>query len=297
MQTVLTSLEMPGLSKVASGKVREIFDLGDAYLFVATDRISSFDCVLPQGIPDKGRILTQLTAFWFDLFGAHPPNHLISMDLTRLPESAQPFREQLEGRSMIVTKLKMFPVECVVRGFLVGSGYKEYKRDGRVCGIKLPEGLTMASRLPEPIFTPATKATDGHDINIPFSEMERIVGQDLSRRLKDISLDLYSRAYQHAWERGVIIADTKFEFGLLDGEIVLADEVLTPDSSRYWPLSEYQEGISPPSFDKQYVRDYLESLDWDKNPPAPNLPETIIQGTAKRYRECLDLLTDGSVKL
>ncbi len=297
MNRVLTSLEIPGLTRVASGKVREIFDLGNAYLFVASDRISSFDCVLPQGIPDKGKVLTQLTAFWFDQLKPTPKNHLISMDLSALPSSAQSMLDDLNGRSMIVKKLDMVPVECVVRGFLVGSGFKEYQRDGHVCGIKLAQGLRLADQLAEPIFTPAAKAVTGHDINISFDDMVNRVGQDLSEQLRDLSLDIYRRAFEYAWSRGVIIADTKFEFGLCDGEIILADEVLTPDSSRYWPKSDYVVGVNPPSFDKQYVRDYLDKLDWDKTPPAPNLPESIIAGTASRYRECLNLLTDGAVDL
>lgn len=297
MNPVITDLQIPGLTKVASGKVREIYDLGDTYLFVATDRISSFDCVLPQGIPDKGRMLTQLTAYWFRLFGDSPPNHLVTMDLDCLPDSVQGFRKHLEGRSMVVTKLDMFPVECVVRGFLVGSGYKEYRQSGSVCGIQLPTGLQLADRLAEPIFTPATKAASGHDINISFAEMVEIVGETHASQLRALSIDLYQRAYDHAWQRGVIIADTKFEFGLRDGQIVLADEVLTPDSSRYWPRSEYRVGANPPSFDKQYVRDYLDGLDWDKNPPAPDLPDSIVAGTAARYRECLQLLTDGDVNV
>jgi len=283
----VTSLDIEGFNKVASGKVREIFDLGEHYLFVATDRISAFDCVMPNGIPGKGAVLTALSNFWFDhLEGVR--NHLIS---TSFPAELQAYANVLQDRSMVVRKLEMVPVECVVRGFLVGSGFKEYRGSGKVCGIDLPSGLQLADRLEQPIFTPAAKATSGHDENISFDQMVNRVGADLAERLRDLSLQIYQRAFEYAWQRGVIIADTKFEFGLVDDRIYLADEVLTPDSSRYWPRESYRVGQNPPSFDKQYVRDYLETLDWNKQPPAPALPDSIVAGTAKKYAECLRLLT------
>ncbi|MDJ0836229.1 MAG: phosphoribosylaminoimidazolesuccinocarboxamide synthase [Acidobacteriota bacterium] len=282
---VVTHLELEGFTKVASGKVREIFDLGDSFLFVASDRISAFDVVLPNGIPHKGQVLTQLSKFWFSFLGDSVENHLISADPKDLPAALAPYHEELEGRFMIVRKLEMIPVECVVRGYLVGSGFKEYRQSGTVCGIRLPEGMECAQKLETPIFTPAAKATDGHDENISFEKMCEMVGEDLSKQLRDLSIDIYSRAAQHAAGQGVIIADTKFEFGMLDGRIVLADEVLTPDSSRYWPEDEYVTGKNPPSFDKQFVRDYLSTLDWDKNPPGPTLPDEIISGTTDRYLE------------
>lgn len=295
MAPVVTSLELPGLKKVASGKVREIFDLGEHYLFVASDRISAFDVVMPTGIPQKGRVLTQLSKFWFDLLDGVVENHLVSMDLNDLPESLKPHHAELDGRFMIVKKLKMIPVECVVRGYLVGSGFKEYGENGTVCGIRLPEGIRQAEKLETPIFTPAAKATEGHDENISFERMVEMVGQDLSEKLRDLSIEIYRRASEHAKTRGVLIADTKFEFGLAGDQIVLADEVLTPDSSRYWPESSYVVGKNPPSFDKQYVRDYLAELDWDKTPPGPELPEEIVEGTSLRYLECYTAITGQSL--
>jgi len=293
MGQAVTSVEIEGIEKIRSGKVREIYDLGDSYLFIATDRISAFDCILPTGIPGKGQVLTKLSHFWFDLLKT--PNHLISDQISDLPakysEILAPHFQDLDGRFMIVKKLEMIPVECVVRGYLVGSGYKEYQQSRSVCGISLPEGLTMASKLPEVIFTPAAKNDHGHDENISFEAMVDMVGQDLSEKLRDLSIDIYQKAFEHAKERGVIIADTKFEFGLLDGEIVLADEVLTPDSSRYWPEATYHEGVSPESYDKQYVRDYLADLDWNKQPPAPQLPEDVVTVTRDKYLECLKVIT------
>ena len=276
--------------------MREIFDLGDTFLFVATDRISAYDVVLPTGIAQKGQVLTQVSKFWFDFLGEGIKNHLISMDLADLPPSLVDFHDHLEGRFMIVKKLEMIPVECVVRGYLVGSGYKEYCQDGTVCGITLPEGLEQAQKLAEPIFTPAAKATDGHDENISFAVMCDMVGEELSCKLRNLSLEIYTRATEHAASQGVLIADTKFEFGLLDGEIVLGDEVLTPDSSRYWPEDEYVTGRNPPSFDKQYVRDYLSTLDWDKNPPGPALPDEIVDGTTERYRQAFQRITGRPLK-
>jgi len=283
--------EIPGVALRARGKVRDIYDLGDRLLFVATDRLSAFDYVLPNPIPDKGKVLSQISTFWFEQLAALTPNHVITTDANEFPEPLRPHRGQLDGRSMLVRKLAMCPVECVARGYLAGSGWKEYREQGTVCGIPLPSGLSESSRLPEPIFTPATKAQDGHDENIPFSEVERIVGADLARRLRDKTLELYAAGAEHARSRGIIIADTKFEFGL-DGEtLVLADEVLTPDSSRFWPAAGYEPGHGQPSFDKQFVRDYLESIDWDKQPPVPELPAEIVDGTRRRYLEIFRILT------
>ncbi len=287
--SAITSLELAGVPKVASGKVREIFDLGEHFLFVASDRVSAFDVILPTGIPHKGRVLTQLSKFWFDHLGVD--HHLVSMDLDALPQSLQAYRKELDGRFMVVKKLEMVPVECVVRGYLVGSGWKEYQRDGSVCGISLPANMEQAQKIAEPIFTPASKSTDGHDINISFEVMVDQVGAELAGKLRDLSIDIYQRAAEHALKKGVIIADTKFEFGLLNGEIVLGDEVLTPDSSRYWPGDSYAVGSNPPSYDKQFVRDYLGTLDWDKEPPGPELPQNIVSGTTERYLECYERIT------
>ncbi len=288
MQKAVTTLQLPGFNKIASGKVREIFDLGEHFLFVASDRVSAFDVIMPTGVPLKGKVLTHLSKFWFDLLGV--PHHLVSMDMADLPPALLAFKEQLEGRFMIVRKLEMVPVECVVRGYLVGSGFKDYQRSGSVCGIPLPAGMALAQKINEPIFTPAAKATEGHDENISFAKMIEMVGEDLAVKLRDLSIDIYLKAAEHARTRGVIIADTKFEFGLLNGEIILADEVLTPDSSRYWPEDSYQVGSNPPSYDKQYLRDYLSGLDWDKTPPGPALPQNIIDGTTQRYLECYQRL-------
>jgi len=285
---VVTSLDLAGYTKTASGKVREIFDLGEHYLFVASDRISAFDVVLPSGIPYKGRVLTQLSKFWFSKLKV--ANHMVSTDLADLPADLAARADELEGRFMIVKKLEMIPVECVVRGYLVGSGYAEYKQSGTVCGITLPKGLLQASKLDQPIFTPARKATDGHDENISFEAMCNMIGEELSTKLRDLSIQIYRTAADHAAAQGVIIADTKFEFGMHDGEIILADEVLTPDSSRYWPQESYTTGKNPPSFDKQFARDYLNGLDWDKTAPGPVLPDEIAQGTAQRYLECYKTL-------
>jgi phosphoribosylaminoimidazole-succinocarboxamide synthase len=292
----ITRIDIQALTKVASGKVREIYDLEDRLLFIASDRISAFDCILPDGIPQKGRVLTQLSDFWFKHLGDEVSHHVISMNRKDLPLSLQqPDYDWLDGRFMIVKKLKMLPVECVVRGYLAGSGYREYRESGAVCGESLPEGLELASKLPQPIFTPATKATDGHDINISFQQMAELLGRELSEKLRDLSIKIYQQAADYALQKGVIIADTKFEFGLDGDQLVLADEVLTPDSSRYWPVDAVKPGHNPPSFDKQYVRDYLDGLDWDKTPPAPALPEEIIDGTQKRYLECFEIITGMSL--
>jgi phosphoribosylaminoimidazole-succinocarboxamide synthase len=273
---------------VRRGKVRDIYDFGDRLLFVASDRISAFDWVLPTGIPDKGRVLTQLSRVWFDRLEVN--HHLLSMDLDDVPLPAGIDHDALAGRSMVVTKTDVVPVECVVRGYLSGSGWKEYQRDQSVCGIPLPDGLTESDRLPELIFTPATKAEEGHDINISFEQMIEIVGEDLSVKLRDLSMDIYRQGAEYALTKGIIIADTKFEFGICDGEILLIDEVLTPDSSRFWPQDLYEPGQGQPSFDKQFVRDWLETTDWDKDSEPPGLPEDIVQRTRAKYIEAFELL-------
>lgn len=283
--------DVPGVKKIKSGKVREIFDLGDRLLMVATDRISAFDVIMPNGIPNKGEVLTQISNFWFNLTRSIHPNHLLSGDDARFPESLKPYEEKLARRSMIVKKCQPLKVECVVRGYLSGSGWKEYKYTQSVCGIKLPPGLVESSELPEPIFTPSTKADSGHDENITFAQVCEIVGDDIALRLREASLNIYKFARDYARARGIIIADTKFEFGICDGEIILIDELLTPDSSRFWPANKYKPGHSQPSFDKQFVRDYLESLHWNKTPPAPVLPPDIVAKTRAKYIEAYERLT------
>jgi phosphoribosylaminoimidazole-succinocarboxamide synthase len=289
-QTVL-NLDLPGIPKLKSGKVRDIFDLGDRLLFVATDRISAFDVIMPNGIPRKGEVLTQISYFWFSQTEAFQPNHLISKAKDPLPQNLQPFADKLARRSMIVKKAKPLAIECVVRGYLAGSGWKEYKQNQTVCGIKLPAGLKESSELPEPIFTPATKAETGHDENIPFEEAARLVGGDIAEIARSASVKIYNFARDYARQRGIIIADTKFEFGLLDDKLILIDEVLTPDSSRFWPADQYAPGKSQPSFDKQFVRDYLETLDWNKTPPGPQLPAEVVSRTSAKYLEAYERLT------
>ncbi len=290
--SVLLETSLPGLP-VRRGKVRDIYELGDALLLVSTDRLSAFDWVLPTGIPDKGRVLTQIAAFWFEKLGE--PNHLITTDVDRmgLPEGVD--REPLRGRSTLGRKTRVIPIECVVRGYLAGSGWAEYRRDGTVCGISLPDGLVESSPLPEPIFTPATKAETGHDENISFERMVEIVGRDVAEELRRRSLAVFQRGTEYARDRGIIIADTKFEFGRVDGEIILIDEVLTPDSSRFWPADAYEPGRSQPSFDKQFVRDWLSSTDWDKNSPPPPLPDDVVQKTRRKYVEAYERLTGGEL--
>src|SRR5437763_14396431 len=283
-------IDLPGVTKLRSGKVREVFDLGETLLFVATDRISAFDVILPDPIPKKGAVLNQLSVFWFNRFGKID-NHFVSADFDYFPKQLRPFREQLAGRSMIVKKTKPLAVECVVRGHLAGSGWKEYQESQSGCGIKLPAGLKLGSQLPEPIFTPATKAEAGHDENIDMKKCAQILGQETADRVKDLSLQIYSAGRDHAGKRGIIVADTKFEFGIVDDKLLLIDEVLTPDSSRFWPADHYVVGQSPPSFDKQFVRDYLETLDWDKTPPAPSLPKHVIAKTSAKYVEAFRRLT------
>ena len=287
----LLSLELPGIKKVKSGKVREVLDLGEHLLFVATDRISAFDCIMPNGIPNKGKALTQMSHYWFDETESIIKNHRVARADAPLPPELKPFEEKLAGRSMIVLKAKPLAIECVVRGYLAGSGWKEYKKSQSVCGVALPAGLLESSELPEPIFTPSTKAEEGHDENISFEQAEKIVGSDIARKVRDASIRLYSWARDHARKRGIIIADTKFEFGLFNGEVILIDEVLTPDSSRFWPMSEYQPGRGQSSFDKQFVRDYLENLGWNKQPPAPKLPADVVAKTAEKYAEAYRCLT------
>ena len=273
------------------GKVRDIYDLGEHFLIVVTDRLSAFDVVLPTPIPNKGKVLNQMSAFWFDHFKDVVPNHVTSTNVEDFPAALQPFRDQLLGRSMLVKKAKVFPVECVARGFLTGSGLKDYIKTGKVCGITLPSGLRDSDRLPEPIFTPSTKAEKGHDENISEQDAAKIVGEENLRQLKTMTLTLYSRAVEYAMKRGIIICDTKFEFGVIDGRISIIDEMLTPDSSRFWPADKYVPGKPQPSFDKQFVRDYLERLGWNKQPPAPELPEEIVSATSAKYVEALRILT------
>ncbi|MBI3210820.1 MAG: phosphoribosylaminoimidazolesuccinocarboxamide synthase [Candidatus Solibacter usitatus] len=288
--SVLTETSIPGVTPHARGKVRDVYACGDHLIFVATDRISAFDCVLPNGIPDKGRVLTQMSIFWFDFLKDIVPTHFVTADAGLYPEPFRSHRDQLEGRSMMVRRAKMFDAECVARGYVSGSGWKDYKSTGSICGIALPAGLQESSRLPEPIFTPATKAQTGHDENIPFETFCAITGE-MAHVLRDLTLRIYSTASAYAAERGMLLADTKFEFGMVDGTLVLADEVLTPDSSRFWPRDTYSPGGAQKSYDKQYVRDYLETLDWDKRPPAPPLPPEVIERTAGKYREAYRALT------
>ena len=297
-------VDLPGIKKLRSGKVREVFDLGETLLFVATDRISAFDVILPDPIPKKGAVLNQLSAFWFKRFDNSDmrreqriDNHFVTAMFDKFPKELQAFRAQLADRSMIVRKTKPLAVECVVRGYLAGSGWKEYQQSQSVCGIKLPAGLQLASQLPEPIFTPATKSDEGHDLNIDWGECCRILGEDVATQVRDLSLQIYSAGRDHAAQRGIIVADTKFEFGTIDGTLLLIDECLTPDSSRFWPKDQYVVGQSPPSFDKQFVRDYLETLDWDKTPPGPNLPGDVIARTAAKYVEAFEKLTGKKLKI
>jgi phosphoribosylaminoimidazole-succinocarboxamide synthase len=287
----LLQLDLPGVKKLKSGKVREIFDLGHAFLLVASDRISAFDVIMPNGIPRKGEVLTQISHFWFAQFAALVPNHLLAGPDDPLPANLQPFAAQLARRCMIVKKARPLAIECIVRGYLSGSGWKEYQKSQSVCGIPLPAGLTESAELPEPIFTPSTKAEAGHDENISFARAQEIVGPDLAAQARDLSLKVYRAGRDYARERGIIIADTKFEFGVCDGKLILIDEVMTPDSSRFWPADQYAPGRSQPSFDKQFVRDYLETLDWNKTPPGPVLPPEVVAKTAAKYLEAYERLT------
>ncbi|MBI4445328.1 MAG: phosphoribosylaminoimidazolesuccinocarboxamide synthase [Acidobacteria bacterium] len=291
MNLHMKELELAGVRKVSSGKVREMFEVGEHLLMVATDRISAFDVVLPNTIPQKGKVLTQISAFWFKRLEDVVSNHLISSDVHDLPESLSPYRNLLRGRSMLVRRCRPLPIECVVRGYLAGSGWSEYRRTQSICGIRLPAGLRESDKLPEPIFTPATKATTGHDENISYERVVEMVGKELAEKALSISLELYRRGQEHAYNRGIIICDTKFEFGLSDSQLILIDEVLTPDSSRFWPADQYEPGRAQPSFDKQFIRDYLESLNWDKTPPAPELPPEVIEATSRRYVEAFRRIT------
>jgi phosphoribosylaminoimidazole-succinocarboxamide synthase len=291
---VLLRTNLPDLPDVrlhARGKVRDVYRVGEQLLIVATDRISAFDYILPTGIPDKGKVLTQLSIFWFDFLRDVTPTHFLTANVDDYPETLRQFRDQLEGRSMLVKRADMIEIECVVRGYVSGSGWKEYRETGAVCGIRLPSGLSESDKLPDPIFTPATKAQTGHDENISFERVSSLIGEDLARRLRDLTLKIYARAAAYAETKGIIIADTKFEFGFVGEELVLGDEVLTPDSSRFWPADSYRPGGPQFSYDKQYVRDYLESIHWNKQPPAPELPTEIAQKTGGKYRQAYRTLT------
>jgi phosphoribosylaminoimidazole-succinocarboxamide synthase len=288
---VVLRTEIPELGEPRRGKVRDIYDMGEHILLVVTDRVSAFDVVMSNGIPGKGRMLTSISLHWFKLMEGIVRNHLVATDVAEFPENLGPYRDMLEGRSLLVEKAEVVPVECIVRGYISGSGWKSYRDDGTVCGIRLPEGLRESDQLPEPIFTPSTKAAEGHDINISFDEMVNTVGRESAERLRDLSMDIYLRASEAAEARGIIIADTKMEFGMKDGELILIDELLTPDSSRFWSREDYDPGRGQDSYDKQIVRDYLETLDWDKTPPGPELPAHIVEKTAGRYEDILRILT------
>ena len=292
----LLQTDLDGLTLHRRGKVRDVYEIGGDLLIVATDRISAFDYVLGSGIPDKGKVLTQLSGFWFERMGDLVPHHLISMEVDEFPAAARAHADQLRGRTMLVRRTEPVPIECVARGYLSGSGWKEYQQSGRVCGVELPSGLRESDRLPEPIFTPATKADTGHDINISESEAGRLIGEDLVAKLKALTLEIYSRGVKHAESKGIIIADTKFEFGLANEQVVLIDEVLTPDSSRFWPRDQYEPGHGQPSFDKQFVRDYLEEIKWNKQPPVPSLPDDVIQRTRDKYVEAFRMLTGNELQ-
>ncbi len=292
MKPAVSETQLEGLRLTQRGKVRDIYDLGDTLLLVATDRISAFDVVMPEPVPDKGKVLNQISLYWFGVMASLVPNHVISGNVEDFPPACQPYAEILNGRSMLVKKTKPLPIECVVRGYLSGSGWDAYKKTQSICGIKLASGLVESDRLPEPIFTPSTKEEVGtHDINIDFDETVRRVGAPLAEKVRDLSLAIYSEGARLANEKGIIIADTKFEFGLLDDELILIDEVLTPDSSRFWPKDSYKPGIAQQSFDKQYLRDYLVSIKWNKKPPAPNLPQSVVDNTRAKYLEAMRLLT------
>lgn len=291
----LLNTRLPDVELFKRGKVRDVYDLNDKLLVISTDRISCFDVVLPTGIPHKGEVLTQISLFWFEFTKNIVPNHLISADVRRYPKELHKYAATLKGRSMLVKKAKAIPVECVVRGYLSGSGWKEYQQTRSICGITLPEGLRESDKLPEPIFTPATKEDVGHDINVSQEFIEKELGKEITEKLKKISLALYKKASRYAESKGIIIADTKFEFGMYKDKLILIDEILTPDSSRFWPKDEYKPGGPQPSFDKQFVRDYLETLDWDKTPPAPKLPKDIVEKTSEKYLKALKLITGKGI--
>ncbi|QTA81247.1 Phosphoribosylaminoimidazole-succinocarboxamide synthase [Desulfonema limicola] len=295
MEQAVIDTNFPGLNLLKKGKVRDVYDLGDSLLMVATDRISAFDVIMPEPVPGKGRVLNQFSMFWFEIMESIIDNHLISGDVNTYPESCRQYSEILKGRSMLVQKTKPLPIECVVRGYISGSGWNSYKKDKTVCGLPLPQGLKESDRLPEPIFTPSTKEEAGlHDINIDFEEAVKRVGKRLAEKVRDISLAVYKKGVELAAQKGIIIADTKFEFGLMGDKLILIDEVLTPDSSRFWPLDEYKPGGPQKSYDKQYLRDYLVSIKWNKKPPAPSIPENVIINTRNKYIEALNLLTGRS---
>lgn len=290
MEKMILKTDMPDITFLRSGKVRDIYDLGDSLLLIASDRVSAFDVVLPNGIPGKGKILTQISIFWFRQMEDIIKNHLIATNVDDYPSQCHKYREQLEGRSMLVRKAEQLPVECIVRGYLSGSGWKEYQKTGSVCGIKLPDGLKESSRLESPIFTPSTKAEQGHDVNISFEETARIVGNEMAAKLRDVSLMIYSKAREMAEKKGIIIADTKFEFGIYDNDLILIDEILTPDSSRFWSARNYEAGKGQDSYDKQIIRDYLLTLDWDQTYPGPELPEYIAEKAMERYQEIYKII-------
>jgi len=294
MQPAIYETNLPGLTLLKRGKVRDIYTFADALLIVATDRISAFDVVMRDPVPGKGKILTQISIYWYRAMSSLVRNHLITADVRAFPDACIPHRGILKDRSMLVQKAEPLPIECVVRGYITGSGWKSYLKDGTVCGIRLPDGLKESDRLPSPIFTPSTKAEVGHDENISFSDAANMIGQSLAEKVRDLSLAIYDKGVAIAEEKGIIIADTKFEFGLINGDLVLIDEVMTPDSSRFWPKSAYVPGKAQPSFDKQYLRDYLSSIQWDKTPPAPHLPQTVIDNTRIKYEEAFSLLTGST---
>jgi len=288
-QVLLKAEQLPGLKHVSSGKVRDMFDLGDSLLIVTSDRLSAFDVVMANGIPFKGKVLNRLSEFWFNFLGVK--HHMITCDVDQMPAEVKKHKDVLRDRAMLVKKAKPFPIECVARGYVIGSGWKDYQATGAICGIKLPKGLQQASKLEKPIFTPATKAVTGHDENISIEVAAETVGKETAEKLRDLTLSIYQKGADYAATKGVILADTKFEFGMVGNEIILIDEVLTPDSSRYWPKSEYKAGISPPSYDKQFVRDYLEEIKFNKKPPGPTLPENIVKKTSEKYLEAFKVLT------
>jgi phosphoribosylaminoimidazole-succinocarboxamide synthase len=290
MEKIILKTDMPDIKFIRSGKVRDIYEFADSLLMIASDRISAFDVVLPNGVPGKGKLLTQISIYWFRQMEDIIKNHLIATNVDDYPSECHKYREQLEGRSMLVKKSEQLPVECIVRGYLSGSGWKEYQKTGSVCGIKLQDGLVESSRLEFPIFTPSTKAEEGHDINISFGETEKIVGNEMAARLRDVSLKIYSKARELAEKKGIIIADTKFEFGIYDGELILIDEILTPDSSRFWSARTYEPGKGQDSYDKQIIRDYLLTLDWDQTYPGPVLPDSIVEKAIERYREIYQII-------
>jgi len=290
MSNALSSIELKGINFFRRGKVREVYDLGDDLLIISTDRVSCFDVILPTAIPEKGRLLTEMSKFWFELTKDIVDNHLVSTDVNDYPQELAQYKDVLAGRSMLVKKAKPLPVECIVRGYISGSGWKDYKNTGSICGINLPQGLKESDKLPEVIFTPSTKAEVGHDENVSQDYIEQQIGKEITDKIKELSIAVYTKARDYAEKRGIIIADTKFEFGMIDNKIILIDEVLTPDSSRFWPKDKYEPAKSQPSFDKQFVRDYLETLDWNKTPPGPDLPAEIVEKTTEKYQQALDIL-------